>query len=288
MFRVPMRRFLLSAALLASPATAQDLSYASLAIDHSERSTFFGDDSIQRLDGKVEVSFGDFILGADVDAFKSTFIAEQGTLQVFAGYRITPNLTAGLSVGRTGKFGEMDDQWSVWGSYDSDTFALGAEVVTLDEDSTTLLAGEVMPTAGLTLAGYGSKGEGDAFYRYGLEATYSAPAYDLTLFAELSTGDDLDLIGLRGTYRLSDQFDIGGGIGEWQSPGGQSRTAYFVTAGYRVAEGVRAYSTLTSRDVGVIDDTTGVRLGLTFDLGKSARTADRITSRIDDLAYDFE
>lgn len=284
-----MRHIAVAFAVLAMPATAQELSFASMALDVTDRSTFVGDEVIRRFDGKAELAYGNFVLGVDAEAFNSTFIASQGTLQVLAGYRFAPGFVGGLSLGRTGKFGEMDDVWGLWLGYDGETFALGAESRTDETDvSTYTLAGEITPTPGLLLAGYVTKQETAAFTFYALEATYSAEAYDITALARISTGDDLDLLALRGTYRVGERFDLGAGYGEWQPSIGESRSALFVTAGYRLAESSRAFATLTSRDSGGADDNTGVRLGVTFDLGQSARTADRIVSRIDDLGWDFE
>ncbi|MGZ9809985.1 hypothetical protein ACXN5S_05935 [Pseudoroseicyclus sp. H15] len=99
-----MRHFpkLVAAALVAAPAAAQAQmslgdSYVSLDFGLAQFDSDYGDYTYRALDGALETSFGNVLLGFDVDAIGDED-SMGGVARALAAYRITPSILAGAFI----------------------------------------------------------------------------------------------------------------------------------------------------------------------------------------------
>jgi hypothetical protein len=278
----------LALAVASFPALAQDLSYGSVGADFSRVDGTFGETDYWSLDGAAEVTYGKVVVGATAEVAEGSTSARQAMLELFAGYRVTPELIVGLSVGQSGKVVSMTDFAGLWLGYETATFAFGADVVRTEDDFTTYrLASEVAISPAVTLSGYARKYDSSSYTAYNLQGTWAADTYSVSVLTSQNTGDDNELIALSGSYAITDRFTLRGGIGEWQASAGADDRAMFINAGYSFTEGGTAELYYLTHDDGTFSrDKLG--LAVSFDLGKSARTSTRIAGDLDDMIWDFD
>ncbi len=294
------------AALMTGPVMADGVNYARLSYDFTNIGNDDFDDDVSLLQGGVEYTTGQFLLGADlqyVDTELEGIIESQALSYALSGaYMITPEVLVGLGLNGTdveietdlGDFEGDANGFEVFGQYQTSDFGVGVNVVSFDSDEdnlNTTIYGEFSAASAVTLAGFASVdsedednggSEGTDYY---LSGDYEAGDVFARAYIAGNTDADAGIFGVRGHYDFAPQIRATASFATRTGDDASDVSFFTVGGGYEVVDGLWA-----DANIGIVDgddvaeDITRLQVALTYEIGDRKRLDRRLEQdAIDDV-----
>lgn len=274
------------ALMMAMPAVAQEITYGKFSLDFGQLSEDSFDASATALNGAVEYSIDQFLLGAQVanQSFDDSFFdGSVTTLDAFAAYKPIDGLLfgAGLqSLSSDDIFGdESIDGYELFAQYTTTGFGGGMvyQVPNTDVDDFTITTffAEAEPAPGVTIGLIADSIEDIDETPYLISAEYAdGPIFARAYYTGV-TDEDLAAYGVRGGYAISPMLDVTASLSGFDDYLADEGSAVSVGAAYEFAQGISVDGSLGRLSIGDTDLTT-VQVGLTYEIGARQRLDEKM------------
>lgn len=278
--------------IVCSPAFSQELSYGSLGLNYSLLFEDGEDISKTSLDGQVEYSYSQFLLGAGLSNEASDGFGGDLTItnfDGFVGYAPTSEILVGAGFKNTQiDSGGGDDELSgyeVFAQYRTPMF--GGAILYSEPDtdsdnfSVTSYFAEAEVSPGVKFGAIVDDiSEFDETIYY-VSADYQQGPIAVRGYYNGVSNEDFAIYGVRGTYAVTPMIDVSASIGGFQEFLADEGTTFTVGGSYAVNESFNidaSIGRLSADD----EDLNSFQISLTYEVGASKRLDHAMTNAVRD------
>jgi hypothetical protein len=267
--------------MVCTPAFSQELTFGSVGLNYSQLSEGGQDISSTTLDGQIEYSYDQFLLGAGLRTQTSDGFGGDLTitgLTGFVGYAPTVEILVGagishIEVDSGGGGGDLSG-FEVFAQYRTPMFGGAVSYTEPDTDegdfSLTSYFAEAEVSPGIKLGAIVDDfSEFDEAVYY-ISADYEQGPIAVRGYYNGVSGEDFAIYGVRGTYAVTPMIDVSASIGGFQQFLSDEGTTVTVGGSYAVSDSFSidgSIGRLSADD----QDINSLRIGLTYEVGASKR-----------------
>lgn len=267
--------------IVCTPAFSQELTYGTVGLDYSQLSEDSVDISSTTLDGQIEYSYDQFLLGAGLKTNTSDGFGGDLTitsLNGFVGYTPTSEILVGAGISYievdTGGGGGDLSGFEVFAQYRTPAFGGAVLYVEPDTDesdfSIVSYFAEAEVSPGIKLGAIVDDfSEFDEAVYY-ISADYEQGPIAVRGYYNGVSGEDLAIYGVRGTYAVTPMIDVSASIGGFQEFLSDEGTTVTVGGSYAVSDSFSIDGSIGRLSAGD-EDINSLQIGLTYEMGASKR-----------------
>lgn len=276
--------------IVCAPAFSQELTYGSFGLSYSQLDRDGIDTSNTTLDGQIEYSYSQFLLGAELrnqalDSFGSGITITN--LNGFVGYTPSAEILVGAGFKNLQiDFGGGDDELSgyeVFAQYRTPVFggAILYAVPDTDDDDFSVTSyfaeAEVSPGIkfGVVVDDF-SEFDESIYY---VSADYEQGPIAVRGYYNGISSEDFAIYGVRGTYAITPMIDVSASIGGFQEFLANEGTTFTVGGSYAFTNNISIDASIGRLTVDD-EDLNSFQIGLTYEVGASKRLDRAMTNAV--------
>jgi hypothetical protein len=265
-------------AVIAVPATAQDLTYGSVQFDLTHLEADGDEVDVNVLEGDVEFSANQFLFGAELKRQALDFGGGGGGVfthySAFGAYNVIPEVMIGAGLNGIDFDGTDVNGFEVFAQYTAPQFRVALNHNRPDNDdedfylTTAYVEGQVAPavTLGAVVETFNELDE----KFYALTAEYDDGPIFARAYYNSVTDVDGGLFGLRGSYSVTDTVGVTGSFERGSEGFFGDLSGYSVGAEYMVSEGLAVGGSIGQLEFGS-ETADFIQLGVSYEVGERMR-----------------